>query len=353
MIFEILIFVAIGGIIVIVGRKLPSIMNSDESSLARPSYNHSHKPLREAQRPIFKLPDKQPEVIVQGVEKKDIVVSPTPPQAGGASGWARYQKMSAPPTSTIQSPLNPPTSSQDSQADINEKKKEIMPSEDNGQLDELLQSIDFINETNGDDFWEEPTFFSQEEVEKINQVKSLKFSTKVKDVGDYDDTVKQSNKIEAQKEEKKATEEKVEEKIKDDSDNLIPKRVLPKTPIGIGLSTNLTIRDILVQANKSFLAKNYLKAEEFYIKAASQDPNNPRIYSRLGIIYLKQGKYSDARESLAYSISLDDSSSTQFFNLAVACLHLGEQKDAVNHIKKAISIEPSNQKYQEILNQIS
>lgn len=302
MVLEIIIFGAVTGVIVIVGRKLPIAATS----------SHLHS---------------VPNNIFSGKNKaKDEI------------GFKNEIKTE-------------PNNSEKNEMKKNDEAEEDDSIENEKELDEILKNIDFLGDNSDDSFWE-PTFF-EEETKKVEdepkQSITKKFVAKVKSIGDGYELPQEKESLE---DKKLKVDSKLEKPILKD-ENLVPRKILPKTPIGIGLTTDLTLRDLLAQANNSFAAKNFLKAEEFYIKAASYDPNNPKIYSRLGIIYLKQGKYHDAKESLKYAISLDDSTAIHFFNISIACMKLGEMDEAISHLKRAVSLEPDNEKYHEILKQIS
>ena len=52
------------------------------------------------------------------------------------------------------------------------------------------------------------------------------------------------------------------------------------------------------EGDEFFRKGNYEKAEEFYLKAASRNPSDPKIYARLGVIYLHQKNFNDAKTRL-------------------------------------------------------
>ncbi|MFA6423378.1 MAG: tetratricopeptide repeat protein [Patescibacteria group bacterium] len=294
MFVEILIFVALAGIIIIIGRKIPAFKNRTDNfkDIIPKSTNFFNK----KEKPMISDDD-----------------------------FSRHQKMNK----------------------SSEKN-------DDKEIDELLKNIDF-NEDGNSDFWE-PSFFDEagsnkiSTEEKVDVKESKKFKALIKDIPDQD---LEKKKIESIDEKKSLVEPaKDEKKYEPKEEAFSPKRNLPKVPLSIGLTTDLTLRDLLLQANNSFAAKNYHTAEEFYIKAASLDPNNPSIYSRLGVIYLTQGKYADAKESLKFAINLDGSNATLYYNLSVTCIKLGERDEAVGYLKKCVALEPDNQKYHDVLKQI-
>jgi len=103
---------------------------------------------------------------------------------------------------------------------------------------------------------------------------------------------------------------------------------------------------LTVQANDAFEAKDYRKAEELYIKAASQDPNNVKVYNHLGIIYLEQANYYDAKDAFLQAIKLERDIPSYYVNLGLAYMGLKDYFKACQVFQKALQLEPKNKKYE-------
>lgn len=103
--------------------------------------------------------------------------------------------------------------------------------------------------------------------------------------------------------------------------------------------------DFIEKADRLFADKKFVSAEKWYLEAATVDPKNPKIYSRLGVIYLETGEHVDAKDAFEAAIELDPGIASRHFNLAVAYEGLGDLKLALKSVKKAISLEPRNEKY--------
>lgn len=106
------------------------------------------------------------------------------------------------------------------------------------------------------------------------------------------------------------------------------------------------------RAEDLFKKKQYISAERWYLEAAKKDPKNPKIYSRLAVIYLEQNNFKDARDSLEESVKLDPSVASRFFNLSFIYNSEGDKKSAISNVRKAISLDPDNQKYQKWLEEL-
>lgn len=94
------------------------------------------------------------------------------------------------------------------------------------------------------------------------------------------------------------------------------------------------------------------EAEQIYLDLAAKFVNDPKIYNRLGVVYLKQKNYADARDSFLRSIRLDDTESARHYNLAMAYLGMGAVEKGKVSLKKALDIEPGKEKYQRALEKI-
>jgi tetratricopeptide (TPR) repeat protein len=99
------------------------------------------------------------------------------------------------------------------------------------------------------------------------------------------------------------------------------------------------------KADELFSKKQFISAEKWYLEAAKKDPKNPKIYSRLGVIYIEQKNYKDAIEALSEAIRLDQNIARWHFNLSFAYNAEGDRKESVIHAKRALKLDPRNQKY--------
>lgn len=111
-------------------------------------------------------------------------------------------------------------------------------------------------------------------------------------------------------------------------------------------------KDIAQEAEDLFAIKDYRKAEKLYLRLASEDPKNPKIYSRLGVIYMEQANYEDARDALQQAIKLEPNVASRHFNLALAYANLGSRAKAITSMELALKYDPSNRKYRKMLDEL-
>lgn len=106
---------------------------------------------------------------------------------------------------------------------------------------------------------------------------------------------------------------------------------------------------LLEEADRLFKKGDLAEAEKLYIQSASQDPRNPKIYNRLGAIYLEQKNFQDAKDAFQEAIRLDGKKASQYFNLSMAYLELKEYRNAIETLEKAVDLDKKNIKYRQAL----
>ncbi len=107
--------------------------------------------------------------------------------------------------------------------------------------------------------------------------------------------------------------------------------------------------ELIVQADEAFRKKDFKSAEKYYLQAATKDPDNARIYNRLGVIYLQTKNYKDAIEAFRGSLKFDDRVASRHFNLALAYLGKRDYRSAEKVLKEAIRLDPTNEKYRKTI----
>lgn len=110
-----------------------------------------------------------------------------------------------------------------------------------------------------------------------------------------------------------------------------------------------TVGSAFLQAENLFETKKFKEAEDLYIKAASEDPENHKIFNRLGAIYMEQKNYSDAVEAFRAAVKIDAGIASRHYNLAVALMAKGDQISAKKSLHTALDLEPTNVKYRHTL----
>lgn len=103
------------------------------------------------------------------------------------------------------------------------------------------------------------------------------------------------------------------------------------------------------EGDNLFRQAKYQEAEQFFLKAATSKPDDPRIYGRLGVIYLNNKNYTDAIESLKVAVKLDKYNPSRHFNLALAHWGNKDKQRAIASVREAISLDPITPRYRQFL----
>jgi Flp pilus assembly protein TadD len=111
----------------------------------------------------------------------------------------------------------------------------------------------------------------------------------------------------------------------------------------------ISLYSVIARADEAFEKGKFSVAENLYVEAASQDPDNPKIYSRLGAIYLEQKNFYDAKDAFLQAVKLEPDLASRHVNLGLAYLGLKDFYKAIDSFKKASSIDPRNSKYKKLL----
>lgn len=111
----------------------------------------------------------------------------------------------------------------------------------------------------------------------------------------------------------------------------------------------ISLYSLIAQADEAFEDKKFEKAESLYVKVAAQDPDNPKIYSRLGAIYLEQKNFYDAKDAFSQAAKLEPDLASRHINLALALIGLKDYYKAIEEFKAAIRLDPKNKKYRSLL----
>ncbi len=106
------------------------------------------------------------------------------------------------------------------------------------------------------------------------------------------------------------------------------------------------------EGDRLFKEKKYADAEQFFLKAASNNPKDAKPYAKLGLIYLQQESYSDAIEALKVAVKLDKYNPSRHYNLALAYMGNKDSGKAIAAVREAITIDPVTPKYRTLLEQL-
>jgi len=102
---------------------------------------------------------------------------------------------------------------------------------------------------------------------------------------------------------------------------------------------------LMEKAEELFFKKQYISAEKWYLEVIKKEPRNPKIYSRLGLIYINQKNYKDAICCLEEASKIEPGVASRYFNLSFAQNEEGDRKSAIVNARKAFRADSQNEKY--------
>jgi adenylate cyclase len=88
--------------------------------------------------------------------------------------------------------------------------------------------------------------------------------------------------------------------------------------------------------------KNYVEARDLALKAKELDPDNPRIYTVLGVYAKAHDDYSAYRRAAETRLSLEPKNPSAYNNLAFSLINGGEPQKAIELLKQAIAVDPKH-----------
>jgi len=74
----------------------------------------------------------------------------------------------------------------------------------------------------------------------------------------------------------------------------------------------------------------------------SINPNQPQVYNTLGQLEIKRQQWSSAMTCFQKAISIAPDFENAYGNLAITCLYLGRNADAVRYAEKHVELQPAN-----------
>jgi tetratricopeptide (TPR) repeat protein len=107
------------------------------------------------------------------------------------------------------------------------------------------------------------------------------------------------------------------------------------------------------EEGENLMTKGKIKeAEQFFLKAAANNPSDAKVYAKLGLLYLNQKNYSDAIEALKMAVKLEKYNPSRHYNLALAYWGNKDTRRAIASVREAISLDPVTPKYRKLLEEL-
>lgn len=105
------------------------------------------------------------------------------------------------------------------------------------------------------------------------------------------------------------------------------------------------IKKMTDEAEKFVREEEYIPAEKIYIDIISHNPKSVDAYEGLGNLYMEKDEVDQARETLQFTLRLSPNDASVNVSLAELEMKQGNQKAALEHLRKAVGKRPKNPKY--------
>lgn len=104
------------------------------------------------------------------------------------------------------------------------------------------------------------------------------------------------------------------------------------------------IQDLIQSGIKAFKQKDYPRAEEFFNRAKSIDPNNAEVSYLLGRLYQRTSRLNEAESEYREAIRKNPKDEKSYYYLGILLFKKKKYSEAKDSFRKAIQINPKNYK---------
>jgi len=92
-----------------------------------------------------------------------------------------------------------------------------------------------------------------------------------------------------------------------------------------------------------------VEAEKQYIEALSIEQKNPKLYEKLGRLYLRNKQYDQARDTFRFASRLSPNDASVVASLGEVAMAREEFADAITYFQHAVSLRPRSPRYLDFL----
>ena len=95
--------------------------------------------------------------------------------------------------------------------------------------------------------------------------------------------------------------------------------------------------------------EKFVEAEKKYIEALSIEQKNPKLYEKLGRLYMRNKNYDQARDTLRFASRLSPNDASVVASLGEIAMARDEYADAITYFQHAVSLRPRSPRYLDFL----
>jgi intraflagellar transport protein 88 len=103
------------------------------------------------------------------------------------------------------------------------------------------------------------------------------------------------------------------------------------------------------EADKLVKEEKYVEAEKKYIEALSIEQKNPKLYEKLGRLYVRNKNYDQARDTLRFASRLSPNDASVVAALGEIAFARNEFSDAITYFQHAVALRPRSPRYLDFL----
>jgi tetratricopeptide (TPR) repeat protein len=115
------------------------------------------------------------------------------------------------------------------------------------------------------------------------------------------------------------------------------------------LTASTRMHSMVRDADKLLKEEKFVEAEKKYIEALSIDQKNPKLYEKLGRLYLRNKNYDQARDTLRFASRLSPNDASVVASLGEIAVAREEFSDAITYFQHAVALRPRSPRYLDFL----
>lgn len=115
------------------------------------------------------------------------------------------------------------------------------------------------------------------------------------------------------------------------------------------LTASTRMHALAHEADKLVKEEKYIDAEKKYIEALSIEQKNPKLYEKLGRLYMRNKNFDQARDTLRFASRLSPDDASVVASLGEVAFARTEYADAIIYFQHAASLRPRSPRYLDFL----
>ena len=115
------------------------------------------------------------------------------------------------------------------------------------------------------------------------------------------------------------------------------------------LTASTRMHALIREADALAKEEKFVEAEKKYIEALSIEPKNPKLYEKIGRLYMRNKNYDQARDTLRFASRLSPNDASVVTSLGEIAMARAEYADAITYFQHAVSLRPRSPRYLDFL----